>query len=225
MGNDSQRAWISLAVFALVLALLVFPPAGTLNYWQGWLYLAAVIGASAVVNARLILNDPDLLRRRMKGGPWAEARGAQRIIMSFASLGFIALVVAPALEFRWRGASVNAPIVVAADIAILLGFAVIDRVYRANTFAAATIEVAAAQRVIDTGPYAVVRHPMYAGGLLYLAATPLALGSWRALLIVVVVAPFLIWRLIDEERLLLERLPSYADYRRRTKWRLVPGVF
>jgi len=108
---------------------------------------------------------------------------------------------------------------------VAIGFFLIFRVYRENTFSAATVEVAAGQRVVATGPYAVVRHPMYASGLLYMLGTPLALGSYWGFVALAAMTPFLLWRLLDEERLLTRDLPGYAEYRRRIRYRLVPLIW
>ena len=106
-----------------------------------------------------------------------------------------------------------------------IGFYFIFRVYRENTYTSATIEVAAGQTVISTGPYAIVRHPMYASALLYLTGTPLALASYWGLIPLAAMLPFLMWRLFDEERFLVENLPGYADYQQKVRHRLVPGVW
>jgi protein-S-isoprenylcysteine O-methyltransferase Ste14 len=98
-------------------------------------------------------------------------------------------------------------------------------VYRENTFSAATIQIASNQTVVSTGPYAIVRHPMYVGGLLYLGATPLALGSFWGLIPVAAILPLLIWRILDEEHYLARELPGYVDYERRVRYRLVPFVW
>ena len=115
--------------------------------------------------------------------------------------------------------------IVAGDAPVAVGFYLISRVYRENTFTSATVELAENQRVISTGPYAIVRHPMYASALLYLVGTPLALGSYRGLLPLGAMLPFLIWRLLDEERVLVEQLPGYPEYRQRVRYRLVPFVW
>jgi protein-S-isoprenylcysteine O-methyltransferase Ste14 len=142
-----------------------------------------------------------------------------------ASLGFIALLVVPALDFRFGWSVVPLGGVVVGEVLFVLGFGFIGRVYRENTFTSATIEVAQDQRVISTGPYAVVRHPMYASALLYLVGTPLALGSYWGLVALLGMLPFLIWRLLDEERLLATELPGYTHYQRKVPFRLVPGVW
>jgi protein-S-isoprenylcysteine O-methyltransferase Ste14 len=115
--------------------------------------------------------------------------------------------------------------VVAGDLLVAVGFYFIFLVYRENTFTSATIEVAEDQKVISTGPYAIVRHPMYASALLYLVGTPLALGSFWGFVPLLAMAPFLIWRLFDEEKFLAENLPGYAAYQKKVTHRIVPGIW
>jgi len=225
MSDLDAKAWLGFACLAVVVALLLFVPAGTPLYWQAWAYLAVFFGPSVVITRYLMKNDPALLRRRLRGGPTAEKETSQKIIMSFTSIGFVALLVVSALDHRFGWSSPPAFLTIAADLLILLGLYIVFLVYRENSFSSATIEVAADQRVISTGPYAVVRHPMYAGSFLYLLATPLALGSWWGLLVAAGLAPFFAWRLLDEERVLKEKLPGYADYCSKLRWRLIPGVF
>jgi protein-S-isoprenylcysteine O-methyltransferase Ste14 len=225
MKSLESRAWLALAVLAAVMALLLFVPAGTVRYWQAWVYLAVFIGTSGLTTLYLLRRDRALLERRMHGGPTGEKRPAQKLIMWGTSVGFGALLVVPALDHRFGWSAVPLGVVLAGDVLVLVGFALIARVYRENTFTSATIEIAANQRVVSTGPYAVVRHPMYASGFLYLAGTPLALGSYWGLVALAAMAPFLIWRLFDEERMLAENLPGYADYQQRVRHRLVPFVW
>src|SRR5262249_15192035 len=156
-------------------------PAGTIYYWQAWVYLAIFMGASALTTLYLMRKDPALLERRMRGGPTAEKQPAQKLIMLCVSVGFSALLVVPALHHRFGWASGPLGVVVAGDVLVALGFYFISRVYRENTSSSATIEVAENQKVISTGPYAIVRHPMYASASLYLFGTPLALGSYWGL--------------------------------------------
>ena len=207
------------------MGLLLFLPAGTLQYWQAWLYLCVFFGVSVLITLYLMKNDPALLKRRLSAGPTAEKEKAQKIIMLFASIGFIGLLVVPALDYRFRWSSVPAYMVIAGNILTVVGFYITFLVYRENTFTSATIEVASDQRVVSTGPYAVVRHPMYAGGLLYLFGMPLALGSYWGLLVFVAVLPALIWRLLEEEKFLAKNLPGYVEYCAKVRWRLIPKVF
>jgi protein-S-isoprenylcysteine O-methyltransferase Ste14 len=169
--------------------------------------------------------DPALLERRMSGGPTAEKRPIQKFIMLGASVSFIALLVVPALAYRFNGSTMPVAVNLAGDALVAIGFYFIFLVYRENTFTSATIEVAADQKVISTGPYAIVRHPMYASALLYLIGTPLALGSLWGFAPLGVMIPFLIWRMFDEERFLAKDLPGYTDYQTRVRHRLIPFVW
>jgi protein-S-isoprenylcysteine O-methyltransferase Ste14 len=223
--NLNTRAWLAIVILAIVMALLLFVPAHSLRYWQAWVYLSIFVGASSAITANLMRTDPALLERRMSGGPTAESRPAQRVIMLFASLGFIALIVVPALDHRYAWSTVPRYVVAAGDVLVAVGFYLSFRVYRENPFTSATIEVAADQTVISTGPYAIVRHPLYASALFYLAGTPLALGSLWGFVPLALMFPFLIWRLLDEERFLAKGLPGYADYQKKVRYRLVPGVW
>jgi protein-S-isoprenylcysteine O-methyltransferase Ste14 len=225
MASLNTQAWLALLALAVVMGLLLFVPAGSLHYWQAWVYLAIFTGASVLTTLDLMKRDPALLKRRMRGGPTAEKEATQRVVMVFASLGFIALLVVPALDHRFGWSSVSIYAVFGGDLLVALGFYFIVRVYRENTFTSATIEVAAGQQVISTGPYAIVRHPMYASALLYLLGTPLALGSYWGLLALAAMLPFLIWRLCDEERLLARDLPGYPEYQKRVRHRLVPFIW
>ena len=225
MKNLGAKAWLSLALLAAVMGLLLFVPAGTAHYWQGWVYLALFVGASALTTLYLLKRDRALLERRMRGGPTAEKRPMQRFIMICTSIGFIALLVVPGLDRRFGWSEVPLALVVVGDALVAIGFSLIFVVYRENTFTSATIEVAENQRVVSTGPYAIVRHPMYASASLYLLGTPLALGSYWGLVPIAAMLPFLIWRLFDEEAFLVKNLPGYAEYRARVRHRLIPFIW
>lgn len=225
MTNVNLWAWLSLVILTVVMGVLLFGVAGTFDFWQAWVYLAIFSGAAALITLYLIRRDPALLRRRLKGGPTAETRPVEKVIMLATSVGFIALLVVPALDHRYGWSSVPLYAVVAGNALVAIGNYLIFLVYRENTFSSATIEVAADQRVISTGPYAIVRHPMYASGLLYLAGMPPALGSYWAFVPIVGMLPFLVWRLFDEERLLQEKLPGYRAYQKNVRYRLLPGIW
>ena len=225
MKNINTRAWLGLGAVIVVMGLLLFVPAGTIRYWQAWLYLSIFTGASVLTTVYLMRNDPELLERRLRGGPTAEKRTAQRLIMLCTSIGFIALLVVPALDQRFGWSNVPLGGISTGDILVALGFYLISLVYRENTFTSATIEIAENQKVVSTGPYAIVRHPMYASASLYLVGTPLALGSYWGLVPVVAIMLFLIWRLIDEERFLATNLPGYTEYQKRVRHRIVPFLW
>jgi protein-S-isoprenylcysteine O-methyltransferase Ste14 len=219
------KAFSSLLIMLLLMGALLFLTAGTLAYWQAWVFLSVYGLSTLVIIVYLLRRDPGLLVRRLSGGPFAETRTSEKLIMSLASLGFVALLVVPALDQRFGWSAMPWYVAICGNVLVALGWLVVFLVFRANTYAAATIGVAADQTVISTGPYAIVRHPMYSGSLLYLLGMPLALGSWWGLLIVPVLLLTLIWRLFDEEAVLQERLTGYADYRHRVRYRLIPCVW
>jgi protein-S-isoprenylcysteine O-methyltransferase Ste14 len=221
----SGRLLISLAGLALAMGALIFASAGTLDFWQAWLFLACYFAASLVVSLWLQRHDPALLRRRMRGGPFAEGERSQKIIMTITSIGFIALLVVPGFDRRFGWSEMPDAVAIIGDVLLLAGWLGILAVFRANSFAAATIQVASGQKVISTGPYAIVRHPMYAAALLMLLGIPISLGSWWGALVPIALLPALAWRLLDEERLLLRDLEGYAGYRRKVPWRLIPHLW
>ena len=225
MRSLNAQAWLSLVVLAVVMGLLLFIPAGTIHYWQAWVYLSIFMGASSLTTLYLMKKDPALLKRRMRGGPTAEKQRTQKLIMLCVSIGFIALLVVPALDHRFRWSAMPLSGVIVGDALVAVGFYFIFLVYKENTFTSATIEVAEDQRVICTGPYAIVRHPMYASALLYLVGTPLALGSLWGLLALAAMMPFLIWRLYDEESFLARNLSGYTEYQKKVRYRLVPFIW
>jgi protein-S-isoprenylcysteine O-methyltransferase Ste14 len=208
-----------------VMAVLIFVPAGTLHYWQAWVFMAVFEGSSIALGIYLAIHDPQLLARRMKVGPAAEQQTTQKIIMALAMIGFIALLVVPALDHRFGWSHVPWIVSVAGNMLIVLGFLAVFFVFRANSYGASTIQVAEGQTVISTGPYAVVRHPMYAGALVMLGGVPLALGSWWGLVTLVLIVPVLIWRLLDEETFLKTNLRGYAEYMQNVPYRLVPHAW
>jgi len=225
MSKLNTRAWLGLAAVIIVMGLLLFISAGTVHYWQAWIYLAVYFGSSLLISLYLMKKDPALLQRRMSGGPSAEKTRTQQLSMLFASAGFIGSLIVPALDHRFAWSNIPISAVVAGDILTVVSFCIMFLVFRENSFASATIEIAEDQKVISTGLYAFVRHPMYAGGSLLFIGTPLALGSYWGLLAFSIVLPALIWRLLDEEKFLAKYLPGYADYCARVRWRLIPGVF
>jgi protein-S-isoprenylcysteine O-methyltransferase Ste14 len=225
MNPLRRKAFVGLLLLLLAMAALLFIPAWTLHYWQAWTFLTVYFASSLAVTLYLMKEDPKLLQRRMRGGPTAEKEPVQKIIMSFASLGFIGLLVVSALDHRLAWSQVSPTAALAGDLLVLVGWLGIFLVFRENSFSSSTIELSPDQTVISTGPYAWVRHPMYAGALVMLAGMPIALGSWWGLLIMVAIMPALIWRLLDEERFLAKNLPGYPAYQSRVRHRLIPLIW
>jgi protein-S-isoprenylcysteine O-methyltransferase Ste14 len=225
MSSVNMKAYVGLVILCLVMSAILFGGAGTLDYWQAWTFLVVYFAASLAVTIYLIKKDPALLARRMSGGPFAEKEPAQKIIMSLTSLGFIVLILLPALDHRFGWSHMSARTALLGEVLVLLGYLGIFFVFRENSFAAATIQSPEDQRVISTGPYAFVRHPMYATALVMLLGMPIALGSWWGVLVVLVLVPALIWRLLDEERFLARNLSGYVAYQESVRYRLLPLVW
>ncbi len=218
----ARKVWLRFGLAPVVMGLVFFLPAGTLAYWHGWAYITLLCLPMLFVVRYLFKNDPELLERRLSQ---QEPGQEQKLIIKLGNLLYMAAFLLPGLDHRFGWSHVPAVLVVLAEAMVLLGYGVIVLVFRENSYASRVVTVVAGQQVISTGPYAVVRHPMYAGTILMLLFTPLALGSYWALPAFLLVVPLLGWRILDEERLLLKELPGYAEYRRRTPYRLVPHVW
>lgn len=220
-----RRAWLHSALFVAALAVLLFAPAGSLRFWQAWLYGLVFVTSTTAISVYFLKHDPKLVERRMNVGPAAEEEPAQKIIMTAILIGVLLLFLIPGLDYRWHWSSVPLWLVLAADGVVAVSFVIFFVVMKQNSYAAATIRVEADQPVVTTGTYAIVRHPMYAGVLLLVVFTPLALGSYWTLLALIPTFPALAWRLLDEERFLTLNLPGYADYCRKIRYRLIPGIW
>ena len=221
----NAKAWVAVVALAAVMGLLIFGAAGTISYWQGWAYLAVFTSASVLMTGYLMKRDPALLERRMTGGPTAEKRPTQRLIMWFASIGFIALIVVPPIEYRLHGSSLPPSVNLIGDVLVAIGFFLIFFVYRENTFTSATIELAENQRVISTGPYAIVRHPIYSGFIVATLGTAIAHGDVAGLVATALVTICWASKARLEESFMIEKFGAeYEDYRRHVKG-LIPGVW
>ena len=225
----ARNAWRGLAQFVAALAVLLWLSAWTLRFWQAWVYLLVFTACVSGITAYFLRHDPELVVRRMRAGPAAEHDPAQRRLQAIASVMLCALYVVAGLDRRWGRSGGSEPIdwrlSLAADAVVAAGFAVIFRTFQENSYASATVEVGDAQRVISTGPYGLVRHPMYAGAIPLFLATSLALGSWWALIPAAGLAAVIVSRLRKEEDFLARDLPGYADYMRQVRFRLVPGIW
>lgn len=209
----------------LGLAVLLFVPAWTLKYWQAWVFLAVFLLSMLALTLYLMKSNPQLLERRLNSGPKSEKRPSQKLIHFLVSKSLIVAAVLPAIDHRF-GWSVVPPYVVAVgDALVALGSFLVLLVFKENAFTSANIEVQAEQKTITTGPYAVVRHPMYLGWMVTFFGMPLALGSWWALVTTVPLTLVIAWRLLDEELFLAKNLPDYAAYQRKVRYRLAPFIW
>jgi protein-S-isoprenylcysteine O-methyltransferase Ste14 len=223
LKNLNNRAFGRLLGLLIGLAVLLFVPAWTLDYWQAWVFLAVFALSLVVLTFCLMKLNPQLLERRLNSG--SETRTKQKIIHFLVSKSLIVAAVLPAIDHRF-GWSVVPPYVVAVgDALVALGCVLVCLVFKENAFASANIEVRTEQKTVTTGPYAVVRHPMYLGWLVTFFGIPLGLGSWWALFTVVPLTLVIAWRLLDEEVFLAKNMPDYAAYQRKVRYRLAPFIW
>jgi len=193
-----------------------------MDFWQAWVYIF-IFGTSVVlIFAYLYKNDPKLLERRLNR---TEKEKSQKRIQLYIYMAYISVLILPSLDRRFLWSDVPFLVVMVGDVLVALGYLIIFFVLKENTFAATTIEVTPDQKVVSTGPYAVIRHPMYAGAIIMLLGTPLALGSWWGLLIFIPITFIIAWRLLDEEKFLLQGLSGYKEYCQKTRYRLAPFIW
>jgi protein-S-isoprenylcysteine O-methyltransferase Ste14 len=224
MKNTKAKMWFQLVICFVLIALALFVSAGTIYYWQAWVYFVTGIVTSIPIML-YIANDPLLRESRTKGGPTVEQRPIQKIIVIFLALPLIAMFIVPALDYRFSWSNVPLWLFIAGDLIIILSMWMVYRVFKENSFGSTTVEVTKEQKVISTGPYAYVRHPMYSCAILYFIGMSLALGSFWGLIPAVLLALGFVWRLFDEEKFLAKNLPGYKDYCAKVHWHLIPGIF
>ena len=207
-------------LFAVVfLAAFLFIPAGSLRYWQGWVLMAQLFLPMPFTSVYFLKRDPQLVERRLRT---QEAIGEQKTIIRWLQGVAFASLLIPGLDYRFGWSHVPLWLTILSQILVFAGSLITLWVMKENSFASRTVQVEEGHRVISTGPYRFVRHPMYFGAILMFVFTPLALGSWWALPGFLLVIPFLVLRLLNEEKLLRRDLPGYSDYCLRTRSRLIP---
>jgi protein-S-isoprenylcysteine O-methyltransferase Ste14 len=225
MNNLAILTARTFLIGAIAFAVLLFLPAWTLTYWQAWVFIVVFMASANAIGVYLTLKNPELLERRKRGGPAAEQNMAQKIIISIAILGWVALLVFCALDHRFVWSPVPLLVSWVGNVLIVLGFLIDFFVFRENSYGGSTVQTFADQKVISTGLYARVRHPMYMGVLIMMIGVPLALGSWWGLTILALMVPVLVWRILDEEKLLKNDLPGYREYAQKVHYRLVPYLW
>ena len=222
---DSELFVKALSRFAAgvaIVGLLLFAPAGTLCWWQGWLLMGILFVPMFAAGIVMMLKAPDLLRKRISG---KEEESAQRAVVVFSALMFIAAFAVAGLGFRFGWPTLPSWASWAGAVAFLLAYALYAEVMRENAFLSRTIEVQDGQRVVDTGLYGVVRHPMYSATLLLFLSMPIVLGSPFSFAIMLVYLLIIVKRILNEEEVLVDGLDGYAEYMDRVRWRLVPHVW
>lgn len=220
--NTSKTKFLLMPVIIqTVLGLCLFLPAGSLHYWAGWTWWSVIFAMGIFITVYFTKSNPAFLARRNQSQKKDPQPGVMRILTLLFTLGFLF----PGFDYRYHWSAVPAEVVIAANVIVLLGFLFIFLVFKENNYASSIIQVEQEQPVITTGPYAVVRHPMYTGILLISLFTPLALGSYWAFLFFVLAIPINVFRIRKEEALLQRDLPGYADYCRQTSYRLVPFIW
>ena len=226
MNNLSFRALRSAVIGFVLFFAVIFVPAWTLNYWQGWAFFLTLGICTSLATIWIALHDQKLLESRMKIGPTNETTKIQKIITATAAPLFVGGVVLMVLDHRfgWSPA-VPAWLSILGNVLVVLGILVYFFVVKENRYAAAAVEVVEGQTVVSTGLYALVRHPMYTGALLVFVGTPIALGSWWGLLFEPIFIGGFVWRLLQEEKYLSKNLPGYTEYLKKVKYRLVPFVW
>jgi protein-S-isoprenylcysteine O-methyltransferase Ste14 len=206
----------------LVMMLMFFVPAGTWRYWEAWVYMVVLCVPLVFAVSYLFRYAPDLLERRMR---FRERETQQRRIVAASWIPFILAFVVPGLDFRFGWSHIPIPVIVIADALVLVGYLFVILVFRENRYASRVIEVDKEQQVISTGPYSVVRHPMYLGAMVMYLASPIALGSYWAALFALPLIWVFVARIRNEEQVLLRDLPGYGEYIQRVRYRLIPVVW
>ena len=225
MDDLNKQALRGLFGFVLTIAFCIFCSAWTFAYWQAWVLLSVLSASLLALTLYLMKKDPRLLKRRLRAGPRAETQNSQKIGQQFGAIAFLATFVLPALDHRFAWSAVPTPVVLSGEVLVLVGLLIVFLVFRENTFTSATIEIAAEQRVVSSGPYSIVRHPMYGGALLMILGVPLALGSWWGEATIVPMTWVIVRRVRDEEELLSRDLTGYREYREQVRYRLLPFVW
>ena len=225
MTDNARRALTGLLKSLVLMAAMLFLLAWSIRYLEGWIFLALLGTLSAAMILYLERHDPALLERRLKAGPVDEKEPSQKRIQLITSIVGILIVAVPGLDHRWHWSNVPISVIVLGFVGFAIGYLIVFLVFRENTYTSGIIEIAEGQKVISSGPYALVRHPMYSGANLCFLSMPLALGSWWALIPAILECVLVGVRAVDEEKFLKANLPGYREYCEKVRYRLIPGVW
>ena len=210
-------------IFGIILiGLLIFLPAGTLSFFNGWLFIGILFVPMFFAGIVMMFKNPNLLKSRLDA---KEKQAAQKGVQSLAGLVFIAGFVLAGLDFRFGWSDVPLPVVIAASVIFLIGYGLYAEVMRENAYLSRTVKVEEGQTVISTGLYGIVRHPMYLASVLMFLSIPLVMGSWYALIPFAFYPLLMVVRILDEEKLLTAELSGYEEYKRKVKYRMIPFIW
>jgi protein-S-isoprenylcysteine O-methyltransferase Ste14 len=218
----AKSAAVKVAAAWILLPLFFLATGGDLAWWNAWAYCAILLVPMTAFIVHMARHDPDFIVRR---STMREKERTQRRVLAFGTPLLLAALVIPGFDHRFGWSNPPLVVVVAALAVSLIGYLSILLVFLENRWAGRTIETYAGQQVISTGPYAIVRHPMYAGTSFLYVATPLALGSWWAVLPALAFIPVFVFRIRNEEEVLVRELAGYDEYRSEVRYRLVPFVW
>ena len=216
------KALIKFTMGILLVGLLLFWPAGTLNYFGGWLFIGLLFIPMLFLGAVLLWKAPDLLEKRLST---KEKEKTQQGVVALSGLLFLGGFIFSGLDHRFGWTQISLPVVIVASIVLLVGYGMYAEVMRENAYLSRTVEVQEGQNVIDTGLYGIVRHPMYLATILLFLAIPIVLGSWISFLFFLFYPAVIVIRISDEEKLLSQELDGYTEYMKKVKYRLIPFVW
>lgn len=206
----------------ILVGVLIFLPAGTLCYWDGWLLIGLLFGPMLIAGFVMMAKAPALLEKRLDV---KEKQGTQKGVVAFSGVMFVAGFVLAGLDFRFSWSQMPMPVTVVASVLFLAAYGLYAEVMRENAYLSRTVKVEEGQQVVDTGLYGIVRHPMYMATILLFLMIPLILGSWYALVVFACYPVIITIRLKDEEALLARELPGYAEYQKKVKYRIIPFIW
>jgi protein-S-isoprenylcysteine O-methyltransferase Ste14 len=217
-----KKVFLLLPVSVLLVGLLLFVPAGSLYFWQAWVFMFVLFVPAIFILAYFLKKDPEFLKRRMQ---YKEKERKQKTIVKLASLFLLIGFVFTGIDYRFNLSQAPVFLVIISNTIVFLSYLFVFLVFKENSYAARTVVVEKNQKVISTGPYSIVRHPMYTGIILMYLFIPLALGSLIALVFFIPTIPIIILRTLNEEEVLLKELKGYKEYTKKVKFRLLPGVW
>ena len=223
--NLAIKSLLGLVNLAVLMCLAIFFPAGSIRYPEAWYYLLIFFTGVIAISIYIFITDKGLLQSRLKAGATAEKRPVQKWVQGLASIGFLGMYVLAGLDHRFQWSSVSSWLVIVSDVILVFTMLMFFFVFRKNSYLSAVVEVQNGQRVIDDGPYGMVRHPMYSAALLLFVFSPLSLASFWALLSLPLMILVLVLRSLDEEEALKTELPGYSGYCKRVRYRLIPWIF